>query len=270
MWNEPDACPESGKGSVRNPTPSGKLRPRGLLDTQTLFHDPLPHGSGPPSFCPMHSSPLILLLSAPSGGGKTTVCERLLQANPSLRRVITCTTRSPRPGEVDGVDYHFLGLEEFRGRRDRGDFLEWAEVYGHGYGTLKESVRHILDEGRDVLLNIDVQGAASVRQVTRTDPSWQGVLVTVFLLPSTPAELEVRLRGRGTEDDATLNRRLVQARIEVQQAGEFDYVVVSGTRDEDWRRLQSIYDAERVRCARVLQAALQGWEHRPTPEATHG
>lgn len=197
------------------------------------------------------SSGVLLLVSAPSGGGKTTVCTGLLAAHPGLRRVVTCTTRPPRAGEVDGVDYHFFGRGEFEARVAAGDFLEHAEVYGNRYGTLKESVRGLLRAGCDVLLNIDVQGAASVRGAAAAEAELGAALVTVFLTPATRGELEQRLRGRGSESDETLDRRLAAAADEVAQAGRFDYLVVSGTREEDLRRVTAIYEAEQVRRHRV-------------------
>lgn len=193
------------------------------------------------------STPIILLLSAPSGGGKTTVCNALLAANPGLRRVVTCTTRPPRPGECEGVDYHFFSPAEFARRQGAGEFLEHAEVYGQSYGTRKASVLELLAAGKDVLLNIDVQGAASVRRAAATDAVLARALVTVFLSPPTLGELAARLRGRGVDSEAAIARRLAGARIEAAQWNTFDYLVVSGARAEDSRRLQAIYEAEQQR-----------------------
>lgn len=207
---------------------------------------------------PTRRSGVLLLVSAPSGGGKTTVCTGLLASNPNLRRVVTCTTRTPRPGEVNGVDYHFFRREDFEARVAAGEFLEHAEVYGNRYGTLKAAVRDLLRTGRDVLLNIDVQGAASVRRVAVGDPELGGALVTVFLTPATLTELEQRLRGRGSESDDTLRRRLEAARGEVAESQHFDYLVVSGTREEDLRRVTAIYEAEQVRRDRVRLEFIEG------------
>lgn len=199
---------------------------------------------------------VLLLISAPSGGGKTTVCAAMLAGNPGLKRVITCTTRPPRAGEVNGVDYHFLDPEEFERRVVAGEFLEHARVYGNRYGTLRSSVVAVLRTGGDVLLNIDVQGAASVRGLAGEDAEIGTALVTVFLTPGTPAELEARLRGRGSDPEEVVARRLAAAPAEVLEACHFDYLVVSGTREEDLRRVQSIYEAEQVRRHRVL---LEEW-----------
>ena len=197
------------------------------------------------------SSPIILLISAPSGAGKTTVCNALLAANSNLRRVVTSTTRPARPGEQHGVDYHFFSAGEFARRREADEFLEHASVYDRAYGTLKSSVLDLLAADHDVLLNIDVQGAASVRQVAARDPVLRRALVTVFLTPPTLAELEVRLRGRGADPEAVIARRLAEARGEAGRWSEFDYLVVSDTRAEDSRRMQAIYDTERLRSVRA-------------------
>jgi guanylate kinase len=194
---------------------------------------------------------LILLLSAPSGAGKTTVSQALLRDNPGLRRVITCATRAPRPGERDGVDYHFFSQETFAQLVADGQFLEHARVFGEGKGILKDSVRELLDAGRDVLLNVDVQGAETVRRVSAIDPTLAGRLVTVFLTPPTPAELETRLRGRGADPDDAIARRSAEAGREVARWREFDYLILSETREADLRRLQAIYDAEKLRVTRL-------------------
>ncbi len=194
---------------------------------------------------------VLLLISAPSGGGKTTVCTSMLAQNPTLRRVITCTTRPPRPGEVDGIDYHFFGMTEFECRIAAGEFLEHARVYGNRYGTLRSSVLDVLRAGLDVLLNIDVQGAASIRGAARAEPELGASLVTVFLTPATQVELEARLRGRGSEPEDVVTRRLAAAPGEVSEAEHFDYLVVSGTRDEDLNCVQCIYVAEQARRHRV-------------------
>lgn len=194
--------------------------------------------------------PVLFLISAPSGGGKTTVCNALLAANPGLSRVITCTTRPPRPGEVNGVDYHFYSTEEFERRVAAGEFLEQASVYERRYGTRKASVLELFHEGKDVLLNIDVQGAASVRGVAAREAELAAALVTVFLTPPTRAELERRLRGRGSDSNEVIARRMAEAQVEVARWSEFDYLVVSGTQAQDAARMQSILDAERIRSVR--------------------
>src|SRR6266545_4642009 len=162
-------------------------------------------------------SPLLVLLSAPSGGGKTTLCHQLLGARPEMARAITCTTREPRPGEQDGVDYYFLDADSFLKRVQAGNFLEHATVYGNSYGTLKGEVLGKLRQGKDVLLNVDVQGAATIRQRAEEDPELKRALVSVFLTPPSLAVLEERLKKRGTDSPAAIQKRLGVARQEIAQ-----------------------------------------------------
>lgn len=198
------------------------------------------------------SSPLLVLISAPSGAGKTTLCHQLLQARPGLTRAVTCTTRPARPGEREGVDYYFLDADRFQQRVAAGEFLEHAQVYGHGYGTLQAEVMSRLRQGRDVLLNVDVQGAATIRARARLDPELGGALVTVFLTPPTLAILEERLRRRGTEAEATIQQRLGFARRELADWRHFDYLILSTTIAEDLQRMQAILEAEHLRQKRAL------------------
>jgi guanylate kinase len=201
------------------------------------------------------SDPLLVVLSGPSGAGKTTVGARLLAGMPGLARAVTCTTRPPRPGEQSGVDYHFLGRADFERKVAAGEFLEHALVHGHHYGTLTTEVRDRLKAGRDVLLNVDVQGAASVRARAEKDAGLARSLVTVFLAPPTADVLEQRLRGRATDSDAVIRRRLAAARKEIACWRQFDYLVVSGTVAEDVRRMQQILEVERMRSKRVAAPA---------------
>lgn len=196
------------------------------------------------------SNSILLLISAPSGAGKTTVSQGLLAANPRLRRVITCTSRAPRPGENDGVDYHFFSREEFERRVAAGEFLEHADVYGDLKGILRSSVAELLEAGVDVLLNVDVQGAETIRRVATADPRLAGRLVSLFLTPATRDELESRLRGRDADSPEALRRRLDTAEAEVARWREFDYLVVSGTREQDLARAQAVYQAEKLRSGR--------------------
>lgn len=194
---------------------------------------------------------IVLLISAPSGTGKTTVCNGLLANVKDLVSAITCTTRSPRGTERDGVDYHFLSVGEFARREKARRFLENAAVYGHRYGTLRDEVIGRLQEGSDILLNVDVQGAEGIRNEARRQPELGGALVTVFLVPPTLEALETRLRGRGTDLPRAIRERVAEAKREIRQAPKFDYVVISGTRDEDLTRVQAILTAERLRQHRV-------------------
>lgn len=200
---------------------------------------------------PDASSPVLIVLSAPSGGGKTTVCNLLLKSRPNTTRAITCTTREPRPGEKHGVDYYFLDAADFLKRVQAGNFLEHATVFGNSYGTLKSEVLAKLRAGRDVLLNIDVQGAAAIRAHAEGDPELQRALVTVFLAAPSLAVLEHRLRKRGQDAPAVIQKRLGVARQELAQARNFDYLIISDSIQEDLRRMEAILDAEKLRQGRV-------------------
>jgi len=196
------------------------------------------------------ASPLLIVISAPSGGGKTTLCNQLLAARPDMARAITCTTREPREGEQDGVDYHFLDAASFLKRVQSGNFLEHATVHGHSYGTLKSEVLSKLRLGKDVLLNVDVQGASTVRQRAETDPEIQRALVSVFLTPPSMTILEERLRRRGTDSDAMIQKRLSVARSEIAQWKNFDYLLISSSVAEDLNRMQAIVEAEKMKAVR--------------------
>jgi guanylate kinase len=196
-------------------------------------------------------SPLLVLISAPSGGGKTTLCQQLLLARPQMTRAVTCTTRAPRTGEQDGVDYYFLDAASFLKRVHGGNFLEHATVYGHSYGTLKSEVLNKLRQGKDVLLNVDVQGAAAIREKAQADPELKQALVLVFLTPPTLEIIEQRLRKRGTDAAAVIQKRLGVARQEIAQWKHFDYLLLSSTVQEDLRRMLAIVEAEKMRTGRV-------------------
>lgn len=196
------------------------------------------------------SNALLLVLSAPSGGGKTTVSQKLLHRNENLSRAITCTTRAPRKGERDGVDYYFLDAGHFLKRVQAGNFLEHATVYGNSYGTLKAEVLGKLRQGRDVLLSVDVQGAAAIRQQAAEDAELRRALVTVFLTPPSITILEERLRKRNQDLSAVIQKRLGHARQEIAQWKHFDYLVLSTSIEEDVRRMQAIMDAEKMRQSR--------------------
>lgn len=196
------------------------------------------------------AAPLLILISAPSGGGKTTLCNLLLAARSDMTRAITCTTREPRRGEKDGVDYHFLGAADFLKRLQAGNFLEHATVYGNSYGILKSELLTRLREGKDVLLNVDVQGAATVRARALEDPELSCALVTVFLTPATLQELERRLKKRAADAPSVIQKRLAVARQEIAQWKNFDYLLISTTKQEDLRRMLAIVETEKMRVVR--------------------
>jgi|SRR5580704_7608518 len=197
------------------------------------------------------NNPLLIVISAPSGGGKTTLCKQLLAANPAtMTRAVTCTTRPPREGEQDGVDYYFLDASSFLKRVQAGNFLEHATVFGHSYGILKSEILGKLRQGKDVLLNVDVQGAATVRARAEEDPELKHALVQVFLTTRTLDVLEARLKKRGTDSAAVIQKRLSVARQEIAQWKNFDYLLISTTIVEDLRRAQYILEAEKMRVNR--------------------
>ncbi|WP_342362935.1 guanylate kinase [Terrarubrum flagellatum] len=186
---------------------------------------------------------LILIVSSPSGAGKTTLTRALLDKDRSLHLSISVTTRPRRPSEADGVHYHFLkSVREFEAKRDGGDLLEWAQVHGqHYYGTPREPVERALAEGRDVLFDIDVQGAEQVTHQMRAD------VASVFVLPPSIEELHARLRRRAAEDETLIRRRLATAREEIARWSEYDYVIVNDDLDRAFSDLESILSAERQR-----------------------
>ncbi|MBW8863988.1 MAG: guanylate kinase [Verrucomicrobia bacterium] len=192
----------------------------------------------------------MILISAPSGAGKTTLCELLLQARPDMARAVTCTTRDPRKGEVDGVDYYFLKAEDFLRRVQAGNFLEHATVYGNSYGLLKSELLSKLRAGKDVLLNVDVQGAATIRAAAEEEPELKRALVTVFLTTPSLEVLEARLKNRNADDAAVIKKRLAYAKQEVAQWKNFDYLVISTSKAEDLRRTLAVVEAEKMRVER--------------------
>jgi len=206
--------------------------------------------SPPPSFPGPDGQPLLVVISAPSGAGKTTLCEQVLATLPLMTRAVTCTTRAPRAGERDGVDYYFLAAPVFQEQVQAGHFLEHATVHGNHYGTLKAEVLDKLRQGRDVLLNVDVQGAAAIREKAAADPELKRSLVSVFLTPPSMAVLEARLRKRGTDAPEVIQRRLGVARQESAHWQHFDYLMVSGAIPEDLRRMLVILEAEKMRSLR--------------------
>jgi guanylate kinase len=196
---------------------------------------------------------LMLVICAPSGTGKSTLTARLRAEFPRLGYSVSCTTRSPRPGEVDGRDYHFLEHDEFQRRRKAGFFAEWAEVHGNCYGTPRQALADMLAAGQDVLFDIDVQGAAQLRA------SMGGC--HVFLMPPSLDALRARLLGRASDDEVVIRKRLGNAPGELACAPDFDYWIVNDDLDAAYDRLRAVYLAEGLRPALnpgLLETVLHG------------
>ena len=188
---------------------------------------------------------LMLVLSSPSGAGKTTLARRLFDEEPGISMSISHTTRPKRKGEKDGEDYHFVDRDNFTRMRDHGEFLEWAVVFDNYYGTTGKPVEQALGEGRDVLFDVDWQGAASLRAKAEHD------VVTVFILPPTAADLEQRLNVRAQDPPEIVRRRMLGASNEIQHWQEYDYVVVNYDIEQSVAAVRSILAAERLRGSRL-------------------
>ena len=187
---------------------------------------------------------LLYVITAPSGAGKSSLIDALLKDDPRLRLSVSYTTRAPRPGEANGREYHFVDDKTFMAMLERGEFLESAEVHGYRYGTSQAVIREALARGQDLVLEIDWQGAQQVRKL---HPECIGV----FIMPPSVAELERRMRARGQDADAVIQRRLASAEDEMSHAPEFDYVIINKDFDEARRDLQAIIRVERLRKART-------------------
>ena len=183
---------------------------------------------------------MLIVLSGPSGVGKDTVLQRLQEVCPRIERCVTCTTRAPRPGEVPGVDYNFIGVEEFKRMIEEGKFLEYAQVHLDLYGTPLSSVNEIREEGNDAILKIDVQGGLTVKQKVPD-------AIMIFVAPPSMEELENRLRARHTDSDEALAKRLQDARREIEQMPMYDYLVLNDEIESAVEKLRCIITAERSR-----------------------
>jgi guanylate kinase len=199
----------------------------------------------------LHRRGLMLILSSPSGAGKTTISRRLLEHDPEIRLSVSVTTRPMRPGEVDGKDYYFVDQAEFDRMVADDEFYEWAHVFGHSYGTPKAQIRAGLKAGQDFLFDIDWQGTQQLYQKDQQD------VVRVFLLPPSIDELHRRLSGRGTDSADVVNARMERARAEISHWDSYDYVVVNDDVDECFAKVVQILAAERL--SRARQTGLIGF-----------
>jgi len=189
---------------------------------------------------------LLIVLSSPSGAGKTTIARMLLDADSEVTMSISATTRPKRPGEVEGSDYHFVDDAEFDRLIDAGEFVEWAPVFGSRYGTPKVPVKQALKEGRDILFDIDWQGTQQLHSAMGED------LVRIFILPPSMAELERRLRERGTDSEQVVADRMQRAASEISHWAEYDYVLVNAETDSCLAQVRTIVAAERLKRARQV------------------
>lgn len=194
---------------------------------------------------------VLFVLSSPSGAGKSTIARKLLEDDASLQMSVSATTRAPRPGEVDGKDYHFVDVTTFKDMVSDNAFLEWAHVFDHRYGTPRAPVDQMLCEGRDVLFDIDWQGAQQLHQIAGGD------VVRVFILPPSMIELERRLRARNTDSDDVIDRRMARAQGEIAHWDGYDYVLVNDDVESCFRKVRTILDAERLKRSR--QTGLIGF-----------
>lgn len=200
---------------------------------------------------------LLILISGPSGTGKGTVCDLLRQKHPEISYSISATTRQPRPGEQDGVNYYFYSREKFQEMISKGQLLEWAEVYGNFYGTPKQQVIDRLEAGEDILLEIDTQGALNVMKLMPDG-------LFIFLLPPSLEELASRLKGRGTETEESLKRRLGAAVDEIKLAKKYRYVVINDQVEKAQEKIANIIEAEHHRSDlnESLLEKLQVWKEK--------
>ena len=201
---------------------------------------------------------LLLIICGPTGTGKTTLSERLVGSHPEIERIVTCTTRSSREQERHGVDYFFLSNLEFDEALARDEFLEWAQVHAWRYATKKNAIFDRLAHGTDLVVNVDVHGAQAYRQAFADRPAMRGRLVTVFIMPPDLQTIHDRLLTRGQDSPEQIERRTKTALYEIEQWAEFDYCIVTGSKDQDYARLEGIWSAEKCRVSRLRPSTLAG------------
>ena len=200
--------------------------------------------TSPKSTDKLHRRGLLFILSSPSGAGKTTLSRMLLAADSEIKLSVSATTRPPRPGEEDGVHYHFVSDAEFDRMVEEDDFYEWAHVFGHRYGTPKGAIRDGLKQGQDYLFDIDWQGTQQLKQKDDQD------VVTVFVLPPSLPELRRRLESRAQDSADVIDARMERARAEISHWAEYDFVVINDDVNECFDRVREVLDAERMRRTR--------------------
>ena len=200
----------------------------------------------------------LIIVAAPSGAGKSSLVNAMLAQDENLALSVSFTTRAPRAGEENGRDYHFVETAEFEARRAANEFLEWAEVHGNLYGTSRRWIEEEMRGGRDIVFEIDCQGAAAVKQLFPD-------AVRVFILPPSRAELERRLRARGTDGDAEIERRMANADEEMRRAGEFDYAIINATFSEALEQLRAVVVAARARVKKAAERHPQAFREMGIP-----
>lgn len=193
----------------------------------------------------LRSKGLILILSSPSGGGKSSLCKELLKIDDNLKLSVSATTRLPRPGEVEGVHYYFKTVEQFKQLISENYFLEYAENYNNFYGTPLDYVKELMNSKKDVLFDIDRQGARQIREKMRA------FVVSIFIMPPSLDVLKQRLQARGQDTESVINNRMLQAKEEISHATEYDYIVVNDDFDAALEKIKSILIAERTKTARL-------------------
>ena len=187
---------------------------------------------------------IFIIVSAPSGAGKSSLCQRLIQAYPEIKFSVSYTSRSPRPNEVNGKDYHFISREEFQDRIDQGEFVEWVENYGHLYGSSRNVMKEFIQDGRDLLLDIEPRGAKKIKQEFKGG-------IYVFVLPPSRSELLKRLEKRGHETDEVIQKRFREAENELKEISWYDYVIFNEDLETAVNQLTSIYIAEKCKRSRL-------------------
>jgi len=187
---------------------------------------------------------IFIVVSAPSGAGKSSLCQRLMQAYPEIKFSVSYTSRPPRPNEVNGKDYHFISRKEFKNRIDQGEFVEWVENYGHLYGSSRNVMKEFIQDGRDLLLDIEPRGAKKIKQEFKGG-------IYVFILPPSRSELLKRLEKRGHETDEVIQKRFRQAENELKEISWYDYVIFNEDLETAVNQLTSIYIAEKCKRSRL-------------------